>query len=48
MRSEDPKKPPECLEYIVVHEMLHLLEPTHNVRFVTLMKDHLLSVAPLP
>lgn len=31
------KKPPECLEYIVVHELVHLLEPTHNARFVTLM-----------
>jgi predicted metal-dependent hydrolase len=25
------------LEYIIVHEMLHLLEPTHNARFVALM-----------
>jgi predicted metal-dependent hydrolase len=31
------KKPSECLEYIVVHEMVHLLEPTHNSRFVSLM-----------
>ncbi len=31
------KKPRECLEYIVVHEMAHLLEPTHNTRFVLLM-----------
>lgn len=31
------KKPPECLEYIVVHEMMHLLEPSHNKRFVLLM-----------
>lgn len=31
------KKPPECLEYIVVHEMTHLLEPTHNSRFIALM-----------
>jgi predicted metal-dependent hydrolase len=33
------KKPPECLEYIVVHEMVHFLEPTHNVRFITLMDN---------
>ena len=32
------KKPPECLEYIVVHEMTHLLEPTHNSRFTSLME----------
>lgn len=31
------KKPRECLEYIVVHELVHLLEPTHNERFVALM-----------
>jgi hypothetical protein len=31
------KKPTECLEYIVVHEMVHLLEPTHNGNFVALM-----------
>ena len=31
------KKPIEYLEYIVVHEMLHLLEPTHNKRFIALM-----------
>jgi len=31
------KKSPECLEYIVVHEMTHLLESTHNSRFIGLM-----------
>ena len=31
------KKPGECLEYIVVHELAHLLEPTHNSRFSALM-----------
>jgi predicted metal-dependent hydrolase len=35
--TELAKKPPECLEYIVVHEMAHLLEPTHNARFRALM-----------
>lgn len=33
------KKPPECLEYIVVHEMVHILEPTHNKRFMALMDN---------
>jgi predicted metal-dependent hydrolase len=37
LNTELVKKPPECLEYIVVHEMVHLLEPTHNHRFTTLM-----------
>ncbi len=31
------KKPKDCLEYLVVHELAHLLEPTHNPRFVALM-----------
>ncbi len=37
LNTELAKKPPECLEYIVVHEMAHLLEPTHNARFRALM-----------
>ncbi len=37
LNSELAKKPRECLEYIVVHEMVHLLEPTHNARFISLM-----------
>ena len=37
LNTELAKKPPECLEYIVVHEMAHLLEPTHNSRFIALM-----------
>lgn len=37
LNTDLAKKPPECLEYIVVHEMVHLLEPTHNGRFIALM-----------
>ena len=37
LNLELAKKPPECLEYIVVHELAHLLEPTHSQRFVALM-----------
>ena len=37
LNTELAKKPPECLEYIVVHEMTHLLEPTHNARFRALI-----------
>ena len=33
------KKPKECLEYIVVHEMVHILERHHNDRFVALMDN---------
>ncbi|WP_082712286.1 YgjP-like metallopeptidase domain-containing protein [Vibrio tritonius] len=31
------KKTPECVEYILVHEMVHLLERHHNDRFKHLM-----------
>jgi predicted metal-dependent hydrolase len=41
INSELAKKPPECLEYVVVHELVHLLEPSHNRRFYALM-DHFL------
>jgi predicted metal-dependent hydrolase len=41
INSELAKKPRECLEYIVVHEMAHLLEPTHNARFVSLMDQYM-------
>ncbi|MEO7798882.1 MAG: SprT family zinc-dependent metalloprotease [Opitutaceae bacterium] len=37
LNTDLAKKPRECLEYLVVHEMVHLLEPTHNMRFVALM-----------
>ena len=35
------KKPMRCLEYVVVHELMHLLERNHNTRFKTLMDRHL-------
>ncbi|MDV5392105.1 M48 family metallopeptidase [Shewanella xiamenensis] len=35
------KKPPECLEFIIVHELIHLLERHHNERFKALMQQHL-------
>lgn len=35
------KKPVNCLEYIVVHEMIHLLERHHNDRFLALMESFL-------
>ena len=41
LNTDLAKKPLECLEYIVVHEMAHLLEPTHNDRFVELMNRFL-------
>jgi len=35
------KQPVQCLEYIVVHELVHLLERHHDERFMALMETHL-------
>lgn len=35
------KKPPQCLEYIVMHELTHLIERHHDDRFVSLMDRHM-------
>ena len=37
LNTELVKKPKDLVEYVVVHEMVHLLEPTHNERFVALL-----------
>ncbi len=50
------KKPLPCLEYVIVHELLHLAERLHSERFIKLLDEHLpqwrarrdeLNVAPL-
>lgn len=41
LNTELARKPPEFLEYVVVHEMSHLIEATHNARFIALMDQHL-------
>ena len=40
LNTELVKKPKDLLEYVVVHEMLHLIEPTHSERFVSLLEQH--------
>lgn len=40
LNTELVKKPKDLLEYVVVHEMVHLVEPTHSERFVTLLDEH--------
>ena len=40
LNTELVKKPRDLLEYVVVHEMIHLLEPTHSERFVALLTQH--------
>ncbi|MBL7039231.1 MAG: M48 family metallopeptidase [Pirellulaceae bacterium] len=39
LNLELAKKPPACLEYILVHEMVHLLERHHNDRFRAYMDE---------
>lgn len=41
LNLELAKKNPACLEYIVVHEMVHLLERHHNERFIGYMDNFL-------
>lgn len=41
LNLELAKKPKECLEYIVVHEMVHVIERNHGTRFVALMDQFL-------
>lgn len=56
LNLELAKTPAQCLEYIVAHELTHLLERHHNERFTGLLNKHLpnwrqvrsiLNVAPL-
>jgi predicted metal-dependent hydrolase len=56
LNLELAKKPPQCLEYVLVHELVHLLERHHSDTFIALMDKHLptwrlhrqeLNLAPL-
>ena len=56
LNTDLAKKPAQCLEYIIVHELVHLLERHHNGRFTALMDGlmphwkqfrKLLNTAPL-
>lgn len=40
LNTELVKKPKDLLEYVVVHEMLHLIAPTHSEQFLALMSKH--------
>lgn len=35
------KKTPECLEYVILHELVHLVEKRHNERFASLMDKYM-------
>ncbi len=41
LNLELAKKTVQCLEYLIVHELVHLAERKHNDRFVSLMDRHL-------
>ena len=40
LNTELVKKPRDLLEYVIVHEMVHILEPTHSSRFFALLSEH--------
>jgi predicted metal-dependent hydrolase len=40
LNTELVKKPKDLLEYVIVHEMAHLLAPTHNDRFIEILDKH--------
>jgi len=40
LNTELVKKPKDLLEYVIVHEMVHLLEPTHSERFIAILQKH--------
>ena len=41
LNLELAKKPMRCLEYVIVHEMAHLIEPSHNRRFWGILDRHM-------
>jgi predicted metal-dependent hydrolase len=40
LNTELVKKPKDLLEYVVVHEMAHLLEPRHSERFLAILEEN--------
>jgi predicted metal-dependent hydrolase len=40
LNTELVKKPRDLLEYVLVHEMVHLIEPRHSDRFVAILSEH--------
>jgi predicted metal-dependent hydrolase len=40
LNTELVKKPKDLLEYVIVHEMAHLIEPTHSDRFIGILDKH--------
>jgi predicted metal-dependent hydrolase len=40
LNTELVKKPKDLLEYVIVHELAHLMEPTHSDRFMVILGEH--------
>jgi predicted metal-dependent hydrolase len=40
LNTELVRKPKDLLEYVVVHELVHLIEPAHSERFVAILQKH--------
>lgn len=41
LNLELAKKPPACIEYVVVHELVHLIEKKHSEKFVALVAKYI-------
>ena len=41
LNTELAKKPIESIEYVLIHEMVHLLERNHNEKFIAYMDKFL-------
>jgi predicted metal-dependent hydrolase len=40
LNTELVKKPKDLVDYVVMHEIAHLIEPKHNSRFVKILNKH--------
>jgi predicted metal-dependent hydrolase len=43
LNTELVKKPKDLLEYVIVHEMAHLIEPRHSDGFIAILEKHYLT-----
>ena len=41
LNSELTKKPIDCLEYIVLHEMAHLIRSKHDAEFIAILEQYM-------
>jgi predicted metal-dependent hydrolase len=40
LNTELVRKPKDLLEYVIAHELVHLIEPTHSDRFIGILEKH--------